>query len=316
MITRRVFDVQRRIVAHKTVEAWDTAPHVSILLELDVTALMGSLADISARAEFAGTRVTINSVMLKIIAAGLKKSPEMNAHVQYSRRTGVGEVMLHDEINIATPFKAACGRMITPVIKGVERMTLLGVCRGMEELKRRVANTHLDILLLEAAHDDTWKRIRKGQLWAVFRRVWANYIGRDRVILPSRQVAAAYYQTPAADRITAADLLSATILVSNIGSAMRDLPGCFGLLEIIQPQTVAIGLAAVQKKPLVVTDESGQENIAVRQVLPMTICFDHRAMDFEAITGFIREVNRLCREGLAPEARALAADVVTPSLAL
>jgi len=238
--------------------------------------------------------------MLKIIAEGLRKSPEMNAHVQYSRLTGVGQVWLHSEINIATPFKASCGRMITPVIKGVERMTLLEVCRAMDELKRRVANTHVDLLLLEAAQDDTWKRIRKGQLWAVFRRVWANYIGRDRVILPTSKVAAAYYQTPAAERITAADLLSATILVSNIGSAMRDLPGCFGLLEIIQPQTVAIGLAAVQKKPLVLTDAAGQEAIAIRQVLPMTICFDHRAMDFEALTGFIREVTRLCREGLTP----------------
>jgi pyruvate/2-oxoglutarate dehydrogenase complex dihydrolipoamide acyltransferase (E2) component len=300
MIIRKVFDVQRRIVAHKTVEAWDDAPHVSILIELDVSALMASLEHISARPEYAGTRVTINSVMLKIIAEGLRKSPEMNAHVQYSRLTGVGQVWLHSEINIATPFKASCGRMITPVIKGLERMTLLEVCRAMDELKRRVANTHVDLLLLEAAQDDTWKRIRKGQLWAVFRRVWANYIGRDRVILPTSKVAAAYYQTPAAERITAADLLSATILVSNIGSAMRDLPGCFGLLEIIQPQTVAIGLAAVQKKPLVLTDAAGQEAIAIRQVLPMTICFDHRAMDFEALTGFIREVTRLCREGLTP----------------
>jgi pyruvate/2-oxoglutarate dehydrogenase complex dihydrolipoamide acyltransferase (E2) component len=207
---------------------------------------------------------------------------------------------LHKEINIATPFKASCGRMITPVIKRVDRMTLLEVCRGMDELKRRVANTHVDLLLLDAAHDDTWKRIRKGHCWAVFRRVWANFFGRDRVILPSKQVAEAYYGIPAADRITAADLLSATVLVSNIGSTMRDLPGCFGLLEIIQPQTVAIGLAAIQSKPLVITSEAGQEGIAIRRVLPMTICFDHRAMDFEAVTGFIREVTRLCREGFAP----------------
>ena len=117
MIIRKVFDVQRRIVAHKTLEAWDNAPHVSILVELDVTPLMASTGGHLARAEYAGTRVTINSVMLKIIAEGLKKSPEMNAHVQYSRLTGVGQVWLHDEINIATPFKASCGRMITPVSK-------------------------------------------------------------------------------------------------------------------------------------------------------------------------------------------------------
>ena len=191
--------------------------------------------------------------------------------------------------------------MITPVIKGVERMTLLEVCRGMEELKRRVANTHVDLLLLEAAHDDTWKRIRKGQLWVVLRRLWANYIGtRPRYAavqaggrsLLSNAGGGPHYRQPICS--------ARPILVSNIGSAMRDLPGCFGLLEIIQPQTVAIGLGAVQSKPLVITDAAGQEAIAIRQVLPMTICFDHRAMDFEALTGFIREVTRLCREGLKP----------------
>jgi len=48
----------------------------------------------------------------------------------------------------------------------------------------------------------------------------------------------------------------------------------------------------------------------------MTICFDHRAMDFEALTGFIREVTRLCREEFEPELRALAGNIVTPSPAL
>jgi hypothetical protein len=36
----------------------------------------------------------------------------------------------------------------------------------------------------------------------------------------------------------------------------------------------------------------------------MTICFDHRAMDFEALTGFIREVTRLCREGVTHKSAA------------
>jgi pyruvate/2-oxoglutarate dehydrogenase complex dihydrolipoamide acyltransferase (E2) component len=297
MPTRKVFDIQRRVVAHKTVEAWDNVPHVSILVELDVTTLLSNLKKLSARPEFVGRRVTINSVMVKIVAEGLKKSPEMNAHVQYSRGTGVGRVWLHDEINIAMPMRASCGRMITPVLKGVGRMSLAEVCRGMEALKRRVANTNVDLLLLEAARFDTGQRLRHGQLLAVLRRVWANFFGRDRVSMPPRRVAQAYHETPAAERVTAADLRSATILVSNIGSTMRDLPGGFGLLEIIQPQTVAIGLGAVQKKPRVVSDAAGREAIAIGQVLPMTICFDHRAMDFEALTGFIREVTRLCSNG-------------------
>ena len=104
VITRRYFDIQRRVVAHKTTEAWQEKPHGAVTLDLDVTPVIALVKDLRQRPEYVGVEVTMNSVILKIIAEGLRESPEMNAHTWYNPRSGLGELIMFDEINIATPM--------------------------------------------------------------------------------------------------------------------------------------------------------------------------------------------------------------------
>ena len=65
------------------------------------------------------------------------------------------------------------------------------------------------------------------------------------------------------------------------------------LLEIIPPQCVAIGIGAVTDAPGVVTDENGQKKVDVVKKLPMTIAFDHRALDFDAIIPFTKRLDEI-----------------------
>jgi pyruvate/2-oxoglutarate dehydrogenase complex dihydrolipoamide acyltransferase (E2) component len=288
-------DAQRRVVAHKTVEAWTGTPHVSVLFDLDVTELQRFIALHRDTPDFSGVRLNINAALLKIVAEGLKQAPEMNAHIAYTRHTGVGRMKLFRDINIAVPMLGQGRRIITPILKHVGDRSLRAVCEGIADLKRRVSNTNVELLMIEAARRDTIARLLRGRIDVLYRS-YANFFGRGRVRLPDRAARKAYAEVPESERLTADDLLCATILVSNIGSVAADIPVRLSLLEIIAPQTAAIGMAAIQRQPLARTDEHGRETVAVRSVLPMTICFDHRALDFEQVTPFMREVTRLCVE--------------------
>jgi pyruvate dehydrogenase E2 component (dihydrolipoamide acetyltransferase) len=55
----------------------------------------------------------------------------------------------------------------------------------------------------------------------------------------------------------------------------------------------AMAVCAVQKKPIVVTDENGEDKIEIRNILPLTICFDHRALDFSEVAPFIRKLEEI-----------------------
>ena len=61
------------------------------------------------------------------------------------------------------------------------------------------------------------------------------------------------------------------------------------LLEIVPPQVCAFGVGAVQKKPAVTEDNK----IEIRQILPICIAFDHRALDFGEITPFMKRLEEI-----------------------
>ncbi len=290
----KLFDIQRRVVAHKTAESWDTIPHAGLVIELDVTEVLALVKKLGAHPDYAQLPVTLNSIMLKIIAEGFKKSPDLVAHVNYNKRNNTGVIQYQDSLDIAVPLLASCNRMITPVLRNADKMSLRELCLAMEDLKRRARNTEVDLLLLEAGFKDTWQRLAKGQVLTVLRRLWANFMGGGKLNLPPRAERKRFYDLPATERLTAADLFGACTLVSNFGSVMPELRAWGALLEIIPPQITAIALASARKQPIVAEDASGKETIAVRQILPMTLYIDHRALDFEHCIACLKRIMQLC----------------------
>ena len=65
------------------------------------------------------------------------------------------------------------------------------------------------------------------------------------------------------------------------------------LLEIIPPQVCAIGIGAIQKKPVVRRDSHGKDEVAPGKVLPICIAFDHRALDFGDIVPFTKKLDEI-----------------------
>ncbi|HQL48252.1 MAG: Dihydrolipoyllysine-residue succinyltransferase component of 2-oxoglutarate dehydrogenase complex [Acidobacteria bacterium ADurb.Bin340] len=53
----------------------------------------------------------------------------------------------------------------------------------------------------------------------------------------------------------------------------------FGLPIISQPQVAILGMGAIKKRPVVVTDEEGNDSIAIRETMFSGLSFDHRIID-------------------------------------
>jgi len=296
MAVTEPFCIQRRVVAHKTVESWQGTPHVSILHDLDMSALNGLVQACANDPRYDGVKITINAVMLKVIATALAHSPSMNGQIWYDRDASVGGLTPADAVHIAIPLRTEDGRMVTPVLRNVDRLSLREVGLGIEDIRRRLAGTKLDCLFMEAGLEDTWQRLRRGELLTVLRRLYSNLLGPHRLASPTLKERLAHRRIPATQRLVPADLLDATTLVSNVGSSLPNMRIRIGMLMIIAPNTTAIGLGATRPTPVVVTGPGGEQRVEVRPVLPVTVCFDHRAMDFEDITGFFKELERLAAD--------------------
>ena len=61
---------------------------------------------------------------------------------------------------------------------------------------------------------------------------------------------------------------------------------------INQPQVAILDLEAVVKRPVVVTDEDGNDSIAIRPMTVLGLSWDHRALDGALAAQFLAALKR------------------------
>ncbi|MGZ4867718.1 MAG: 2-oxoglutarate dehydrogenase, E2 component, dihydrolipoamide succinyltransferase [Candidatus Angelobacter sp.] len=71
------------------------------------------------------------------------------------------------------------------------------------------------------------------------------------------------------------DVQGGTITITNPGIYGPQ----FGLPIILQPQVAILGMGGIFKEPVVVTDEDGNDSIAVRHIIRLSVGYDHRIID-------------------------------------
>jgi 2-oxoglutarate dehydrogenase E2 component (dihydrolipoamide succinyltransferase) len=71
------------------------------------------------------------------------------------------------------------------------------------------------------------------------------------------------------------DVEGSTFTVTNPGQ----FGAVFGLPIINQPNSAIMGVGGITKQPLVITDKDGNDSIAIRSVVHLTLGYDHRLID-------------------------------------
>ena len=289
------FGIQRKIVANMTTESWQNIPHVTYTYEPDVTEFMEQYRLLNNGVE-KENKVTVNTLMLKVIVEGLKACPAMNAHIEFDRKYVRGAIHTLSEINISMPMVLPTGEMMTINLHNFENKNLDEMVAYIKDVNRRMENTDLNEVMFDVSLDNTLTGLKEGKLAQTINRLIGSKTGKHKVKTLKGRAKKEYESIPEADRLTKHDIEQGSITVSNIGSVYREQRGAAALIEIIPPQVTAIAVGAVQDKPVVVVNENDEKEIAIRQVLPFTIVFDHRALDFGDIVPFIKKLDEIFEE--------------------
>jgi len=84
------------------------------------------------------------------------------------------------------------------------------------------------------------------------------------------------------------DVRGATFTLTNHGTA----GSLFAMPIINQPQLGILGTGVMQKRAVVITDEEGDDSIAIRPMVYLSLVFDHRAIDGESGDNFLADVKK------------------------
>jgi 2-oxoglutarate dehydrogenase E2 component (dihydrolipoamide succinyltransferase) len=94
------------------------------------------------------------------------------------------------------------------------------------------------------------------------------------------------------NKVSPDELSGGTFTLTNTGSrgALFDTP------IINQPQVAILGTGAVVKRPVVVTDETGLDSIAVRSMVYLALTYDHRLVDGADAARFLTTIKQRLEE--------------------
>lgn len=285
------FKIARKIVSNMTTESWNDIPHATMSYEADVTELLTECKKLNSISK---EKITVNTLMLKIICEGLKAAPKMNCTLDFNKKLVRGTLNYHDSIDISMPMILHTGEMMTVNMHDMGNKNLDEMTRAINDTARRANNSDMNEVMFEVSLDNTLTGLKHGKILQALRRLYGSKMpGRHQVKTLKGKAKKEYYSIPEKDRLTKHDIEQGTTTISNLGSIYRAQRGeCF-LLEIIPPQVSAFAVNAIQKKPIVTEDEFGSDKIEIRKILPITIAIDHRALDYGDCVPFFEKLDEI-----------------------
>jgi pyruvate dehydrogenase E2 component (dihydrolipoamide acetyltransferase) len=224
-----------------------------------------------------GETVEPMSAMRKGIAEHMRRSLDTSAHVTSSIEVDMTKIAaLRQKLKkdwatsygVNPTFLAFVARAVVDTLKDYPWIN--GELRGDSIVTRNYVNLGFAVELTDG----------KGLIVPVVRNAETlNLLGMAKAIADIAERARSKQLLPD-------DVQGGTFTITN--------PGGYGTFHgtpvISQPQAAILGTYAVVKRPWVVEDEDGQDAIAIRSMMNLTLTYDHRLVDGALAGRFLRDL--------------------------
>lgn len=224
----------RAAVARNTSQSLFTAPHVTTMWDVEMTAVLAHRAAHKKEYAAAGVNLTITAYFFEAVVAALRAVPAANSSwtdegVLIKRTYNVG-------MAVALPAdKYGMGGLIVPVIKNAGDLNLMGIARAVNELAEKART---------------------------------NQLKTD-------------------------DLAEGTFTISNYGTSGSR----FQTPVIVQPQVGILGVGAVEKRVIVVSqghplEANAGDYLTFRPMTTLGFSYDHRVLDGATADAFCAVIKK------------------------
>ena len=120
----------RKVVARRLTESKLQAPHFYLTIDCEIDALLKLRADLNARGEKDGVKISVNDMVIKLAALALRKVPAANASFTEAA------IRRYTDIDISVAVAIPDG-LITPIVKRADQKGLAQIAAEMKDLAAR-----------------------------------------------------------------------------------------------------------------------------------------------------------------------------------
>lgn len=136
---RRVPHTQmRRSIAQHMTQSVATAPHVTSVFEVDMSAVIAARDEAKADFEARGVKLTYTAYFVRATVEAMNAVPEVNS------RWHDDALEIFDDVNVGIATALGSGGLIVPVIIKAQELDLFGIAERLQDLTERARSEKLD----------------------------------------------------------------------------------------------------------------------------------------------------------------------------
>ena len=139
-VSREKMSNIRKITATSLTEAWQTVPHVTQFDEADITNLENFRKQNQEKIEKKGGKLTVTSLLLKIVGLALQKFPQFNASIDFDNK----EVIYKHYFNVGIAVDTEQG-LLVPVVRDVNKKSLANLSAELSDLASKARNKKIAV---------------------------------------------------------------------------------------------------------------------------------------------------------------------------
>ena len=139
-VERKAMRGIRRKTAEHMVASWHTIPHVTQGEKVDITALEQLRKQFGKRVEAGGGKLTVTSIITKVIAIGMRKFPQFNTSVDLAAE----EVIYKSYVNVGIAVDTERG-LLVPVLRDVDTKSITQISAELAQLAEKARTGKLSI---------------------------------------------------------------------------------------------------------------------------------------------------------------------------
>jgi len=130
----------RRATARAMGQSWSTIPMVTQFDKADITELEQQRAQYGKRAEAAGGKLTPTAIILKVVAAALKRFPQFNASIDMASEEIVTKQYVHVGVAVDTDRG-----LLVPVLRDVDQKNVIQLAVELNQIAQKARDRKLGL---------------------------------------------------------------------------------------------------------------------------------------------------------------------------
>ncbi|HEV2454123.1 MAG TPA: 2-oxo acid dehydrogenase subunit E2 [Verrucomicrobiae bacterium] len=139
-VVKRPLTPLREVISRRMLESWNSVPRVTQFDEADCTTLNELRKKFGQAYEAKGAKLTLTPLILKAVAATLKKHPIFNASLDEV----ANEIIVKEYVHLGIAVDTDQGLMV-PVIRDVDKKSILDLARELEQLAAKARDRKISV---------------------------------------------------------------------------------------------------------------------------------------------------------------------------